>query len=186
MQHGLSHHLSFPYIYHSPKNIAMSSWRENQIPLILGYTGEELFPLMNLVLPAWLLLAMFPKWKYTQGLVLIPPLFHAIIYAWSAVAIMMNNDTPVDFSQLQSIVQAFRDPNTVFLGWTHYICFDLVVGRAISRDAIERGITMPIYYVVVVPCLFLTLMLGPCGFVLYYTFAFFFLNTSGGSKKKEK
>mmetsp|Transcript_191 Transcript_191/g.271 ORF Transcript_191/g.271 Transcript_191/m.271 type:complete len:165 (-) Transcript_191:61-555(-) len=164
--------------------MAQASWHDDQIPLILGNTAEELFPLLNLALPAWLLLVIFPKWKYTQGLALIPPLIHAAIYTWSAVVIMFEpNADPIDFSQLGSIVQSFKDPNVVFLGWTHYLVFDLVVGRAISKDAVDKGISMSAYYAVVVPCLFLTLMLGPVGFLLYHVFSFLFLK---GNKKKIK
>ena len=80
------------------------------------------------------------------------------------------------FGSLEGIVQLFRDPNNVFLGWAHYLCFDLLVGRMISKDAIEKGISMLAYYTVVVPCLFFALMFGPCGFVLYQIFAALCLN----------
>jgi hypothetical protein len=48
-------------------------------------------------------------------------------------------------------------------GWTHYLAFDLIVGSWEVRDARERGIS----HWLVVPCLALTFMFGPVGFLAY-------------------
>ena len=47
----------------------------------------------------------------------------------------------------------------------HYLAFDLLIGTWEVRDAQERGIP----HVFVVPCLFLTFMFGPAGWLLYLT-----------------
>ena len=49
------------------------------------------------------------------------------------------------------------------LGWIHYLAFDLMVGRWIVKDSIDEHIS----HVLVVPCLILTLMAGPVGWLLY-------------------
>ena len=48
-------------------------------------------------------------------------------------------------------------------GWTHYLVFDMLVGSWEVRDAREHGIP----HLLVVPCLFVTFMFGPAGWLLY-------------------
>jgi hypothetical protein len=49
------------------------------------------------------------------------------------------------------------------IAWIHFIAFDLFVGRRIYVDSQERRISAW----VTAPALFLTLMLGPAGFLFY-------------------
>lgn len=49
------------------------------------------------------------------------------------------------------------------IAWIHFLAFDLLVGRWIYLDAEERQISTWL----MLPALFLTLMLGPTGFLLY-------------------
>src|SRR6266566_35749 len=51
----------------------------------------------------------------------------------------------------------------VLAGWIHYLAFDLFVGSWEVRDARERGIP----HLAVVPCLLLTFMFGPAGWLAY-------------------
>ena len=48
-------------------------------------------------------------------------------------------------------------------GWIHYLAFDFLVGRVVLADAQRRGI----HHLLVVPCLLLTFMLGPTGYLVY-------------------
>ena len=50
------------------------------------------------------------------------------------------------------------------MGWIHYLVFDLFVGAWIGRDAIRRAIP----HWMVVPCLVVTLFIGPVGLLLYF------------------
>ena len=61
-----------------------------------------------------------------------------------------------------------RNPWLLLAGWLHYLAFDLLIGTWEVRDARERGIP----HVVVVPCLVLTFMLGPAGWLLYLALRF--------------
>jgi hypothetical protein len=45
----------------------------------------------------------------------------------------------------------------------HYLCFDLLTGAWEVQDARARGIPHPL----VVPCLVLTFLFGPAGWLLY-------------------
>jgi hypothetical protein len=141
-------------------------------PLFLfgGLDAGQLWPLTNLVLPAWLLLVVLPTWRYTPMLTLFPPLLHSALYAMVVISSLLNapvGDAGPDFSTLDGIITMFQDPTVVFAGWVHYLVFDLLIGRAIAQDALSRRWTPIRHALLVVPCLGLILMLGPCGFLLY-------------------
>jgi Domain of unknown function (DUF4281) len=59
--------------------------------------------------------------------------------------------------------RAVRQPWLLLAGWVHYLCFDLLVGCWEVRDAHGRGVP----HLLVMPCLFLTFMFGPAGWLLY-------------------
>jgi hypothetical protein len=47
--------------------------------------------------------------------------------------------------------------------WIHYLAFDFLVGRVVLADAQRRGLP----HLLVAPCLVLTFMLGPVGYLAY-------------------
>jgi hypothetical protein len=53
----------------------------------------------------------------------------------------------------------FMSDGGILIGWTHYLAFDLFVGRWIAKDADERGFSR----LAQIPFLFATLMAGPIG-----------------------
>jgi hypothetical protein len=63
----------------------------------------------------------------------------------------------------------FSVPHIVVAGWIHYLIFDLFVGAWETRDAQRRGIP----HLLVIPCLIVTLMIGPVGLLLYVLVRFF-------------
>jgi hypothetical protein len=116
------------------------------------------------VLPAWLLLAAAPSWKYTHSLVhaIWIPVLLGVVYL-TAFALRPEPPKGADFSSLRGVMQLFTSPFAVLAGWVHYLAFDLFVGAWEVRDAKRRGIA----HLWVVPCLFFTLMLGPIGLMIY-------------------
>lgn len=124
---------------------------------------ETLFTMLNVgVLPFWLLLAFAPRWAWTQRLThaVWVAAIYAPIYAWLLVSGAGGDG---DFSSLAGVGALFRKPEALLAGWIHYLVFDLFVGAWISRDAIRRDLPQ----LVVVPCLFFTLMFGPVGLAAY-------------------
>ena len=125
-------------------------------------TPELGFTIANsAVLPAWILLMLFPKWIWTQKLV---PL--AFIVPLSAVYLGLlaaNLDSGGGFGTLQQVAEMFRNPWVLLGGWIHYLAFDLFVGAWEVRDAQRLDLPHP----PVVFCLFLTFMLGPIGLLMY-------------------
>ncbi|MBX7164862.1 MAG: DUF4281 domain-containing protein [Pirellulales bacterium] len=126
---------------------------------------DTLFSIANSsVLPIWLLLALAPGWKVTHWIVgsCAVPLALAALYL---VLIATNlNGAEGDFGSLDGIAKLFADREVLLAGWVHYLVFDLFIGTWEVRDA--RRIGVP--HLVVVPCLFLTLMLGPVGLLAYF------------------
>jgi hypothetical protein len=155
--------------------------------LLGGYDAAQLWPTVNLVLPGWLLLVIAPRWKYTPMITLVGPIIHAVMYSLGAISHFTDDggDAPeVDFSSLESIVNLFKDPNGVFIGWIHYLVYDALVGRWIALDSVQRGCSTLIHVLVIVPCLFLALMFGPMGWLLYVVVVRKFVLPGGGAKAK--
>ena len=128
-------------------------------------TPDLAFAICNLgVMPAWLLLVVAPSWAYTQRLVhaVWIPLLLGAVYI---MAFALNPEAPEGggFSSLDAVMQLFTSPFAVLAGWVHYLAFDLFVGAWEVRDARRRGLS----HLFVVPCLLLTLMLGPAGLMMY-------------------
>jgi uncharacterized membrane protein YhdT len=68
------------------------------------------------------------------------------------------------FSSLADVMKLFTNPYAALAGWIHYLAFDLFVGGWEVKDAGKRGIS----HWFVMPCLILTFLLGPIGFLLYH------------------
>jgi len=69
----------------------------------------------------------------------------------------------VSIPELSGVAALLGSPLGATIGWLHFLVFDLFVGRWMYLDSRDRAI--PAW--VMTPVLFLTLMLGPCGFLLY-------------------
>ena len=75
-----------------------------------------------------------------------------------------------DFGTLAGVMALFDSPWGTLVGWVHYLSFDLFVGGVVMIDAPEGGYRLA-------PVLFLTLMFGPVGFLLYSSARGFFRGT---------
>ena len=49
------------------------------------------------------------------------------------------------FSTLEQVTTLFSVKGAVLAGWTHYIAFDLFVGRHIVADSIEHGMMCTVH-----------------------------------------
>ncbi len=64
---------------------------------------------------------------------------------------------------LAAIARAFDKPVLLLAGWIHYLVLDLWVGSWEAEDAERAGLP----HVLLLPCLFATMMIGPLGLLLY-------------------
>ncbi|MBP79116.1 MAG: hypothetical protein CL926_07585 [Deltaproteobacteria bacterium] len=127
--------------------------------------ADQIFKLCNaLAMVGWAGLVFTPRWTFARDWVapVIAPLLIAIFYTW----LMVINSPPDGggFGSLSSVMILFSDPNLLLAGWIHYLAFDLFVGAWEVRDAQRAGI----HHLLVVPCLFATLMAGPAGLACYW------------------
>ena len=111
----------------------------------------------------WLLLILLPGRTWvTRGIVGIAvPAALALLYA--VLIILHFFGSAGGFSSLEDVAVLFSNPWLLLAGWVHYLAFDLLVGSWEARDARERGIA----HLLVVPCLILTFLFGPAGWLLY-------------------
>ena len=92
--------------------------------------------------------------------VVVPALL-AIVYV--GIVVTTFGRGPGGFSTLADVSLLFSSPWALLAGWIHYLAFDLFVGSWEVRDARDRGVP----HLLVVPCLVLTFLLGPSGWLLY-------------------
>ena len=127
-------------------------------------TPDQVFSIANAVaLCAWILLVVLPRQRWVSS-VLAPiamPAFFALIYI--AIIVTQWKGSAGGFSSLSAVGILFSQPWLLLAGWVHYLAFDLFVGSWEVRDARERGIP----HLAVVPCLLLTFLFGPAGWLAY-------------------
>lgn len=127
---------------------------------------DTTFSLSSLtVLPFWMLMILLPGWSLTRRimrspLVILPP---ALIYA--ALVLPRSGEVflAVTNPTLSGIAGLLGSPAGATIAWAHFLAFDLFVGRWAYLESRRLGLSAWL----VSPVLFLTLMLGPLGFLLY-------------------
>ncbi len=72
-------------------------------------------------------------------------------------------DAEGGFSSIAAVRALFQSDALLVAGWLHYLAFDLFVGAWQVRTARAEGIP----HLLVVPCLFLTFLFGPVGFLAF-------------------
>ena len=126
--------------------------------------AETIFSIANtLALASWLLLAILPRFRVTRAVVLTGTVPLLLSAAYLVIIVMFFGTSEGSFSSLAGVMQLFTNPWTVLAGWLHYLAFDLFVGAWEVRDAEKHGVP----HLLVIPCLFFTLMLGPIGYLMY-------------------
>ena len=130
-------------------------------------TPEQVFSIANLIaIVAWIMLVILPGQRWVTDIVtsVVTPLAFAVAY----VIIVMTTIDPASggggsFLTLAGVAALFSDPWMLLAGWIHYLAFDLLIGTWETRDARERGLR----HLLLIPCLVLTFLLGPAGWLLY-------------------
>ena len=127
---------------------------------------ETFFPLANfLVMPFWLLMIFVPRWRLTERLLrsplaAAPP---ALLYSVLMLPRLSEHVPTLLRPELHAVAGLLGSSAGATLGWTHFLAFDLFVGRWIYLDGRRRGVSAWLAG----PVLFLTLLLGPLGFLLH-------------------
>ena len=111
----------------------------------------------------WVLLALLPGRRWVTDVVTgrALPIFFAALYAAIVAATFAGAEG--GFTTLAGVAVLFTNRWLLLAGWLHYLTFDLLIGTWEARDARDRGVP----HLVLVPCLFATMMLPPAGWLLY-------------------
>jgi ABA4-like protein len=127
---------------------------------------DLLFRASNLlVLPIWALMILLPRWQWTARIIrspwvsASPALLYGVLVLPRLGAIWPAVSRPT-FPGVEALLAS---PAGATIAWVHFLAFDLFVGCWIYLDSQERRISSWL----MAPVLFLTLMLGPAGFLFY-------------------
>jgi ABA DEFICIENT 4-like len=125
-----------------------------------------LFRLSNLmVLPFWALMILLPRWRST-GRIMRSPFVSAAPALLYAALVLPRLDAiwpAIARPTLPGIAALLGSPEGATIAWVHFLAFDLFIGRWIFLDSQERRLSP----LLTAPVLFLTLMLGPLGLLIY-------------------
>jgi hypothetical protein len=132
--------------------------------------AEQIFTIANtLALVSWIILAVAPRWKWTDKIILSGAIPLLLSVAYLVIIVLFFGSAEGSFSSLAGVMKLFTNEWAVLGGWIHYLAFDLLVGSWEVKDAQAKGIS----HWFVIPCLFFTFMLGPIGFLMYSVLRFF-------------
>lgn len=127
-------------------------------------TIEQLFSISSmLAMLGWVLLLaspLIPRAAQIASGLIIPGLL-SIIYA--ALIFAFWSRTEGGFDSLAGVMQLFTYQEAALAGWIHFLAFDLFLGAWEVRTAKKEGIA----FYLVIPCMALTFMFGPIGFLLF-------------------
>lgn len=126
---------------------------------------ETIFSFANLTaIVGWILLVFAPRWTGTRRIVLSGTIPLLLSMSYLILIVLFFGRADGGFGSLTDVMKLFTNQWAMLAGWIHYLAFDLFVGSWEVKDAEERGIS----HWFVAPCLILTFLLGPIGFLLYY------------------
>ncbi len=129
-------------------------------PVVDESNEAPLFQALNLsVLPVWAAMIVAPRSRLTARLVrasdgLLAGM--AAAYAAQLAAVVVTSGERPDFGDVAKLRESLARPDGFLVGWTHFLAFDLFVGRWIWQTAVreERSARL---------ALLLTFMAGPAG-----------------------
>lgn len=114
----------------------------------------------------WLFLFIVPYASYTDTVATTIAVSLAFFYVY---ILFFKKDIEGEkypegtMKTLEGVVNLFRNPRGVLVGWIHFLVFDLMIAMHIKNDALAEGIS----FWWILPSMILTLMLGPVGFASY-------------------
>jgi Domain of unknown function (DUF4281) len=126
-----------------------------------------------LAMAGWLSVAFVPRrypvprWIATFIALAIATLYAALIGAfWS--------QGEGGFGSLNDVARLFEHRGLLLAGWIHYLAFDLLIGLWEREEAARIGLP----WWALLPCLALTFLFGPLGWLLFMGMRLFRLRTA--------
>ena len=133
-------------------------------------TADKIFSIANMIaLLSWLVLLVAPRWTLTRKIILSGAIPLLLSVAYLILIVLFFGKAEGGFDSLPNVMKLFTNEWATLAGWIHYLAFDLFVGAWEVKDSQARGIS----HWFVIPCLVLTFLFGPIGFLLYNILRFF-------------
>jgi hypothetical protein len=131
------------------------------------FKGASIFAMTG-----WLALIFFPNAPFTEQYVIgVAAALLAILYGYLLI-FGKKYDEGVkytgSFANFQGVINLFKSPRSVLIGWIHYLAFDVIIGLFLLKNSQHYGIS----HWLMIPCLFATFMFGPLGLLLYLLLRF--------------
>ncbi|SHE51229.1 protein of unknown function [Seinonella peptonophila] len=127
-----------------------------------------LYTLASLAVFFWLLLILLPKWSLTKWISskLVFPFYLATLYTIGIISVVLDSGFGFvqNFNSADGVIHLLSNPQFALLCWIHILCFDQVIGHYIYQDNMKNRY-LPLFIQSIL--LFITLMLGPLGFLIY-------------------
>ncbi len=113
---------------------------------------------------------VIPEWSDKLAGLIIP----SALSLGYVTLLFLSPDSDGGYGSLDEVTALFSQRHAVLAGWVHFLAFDLLIGAWICRTARREGVN----FWLVVPCLVLTFLFGPAGFL-----AFTLVRTLKGTKQ---
>lgn len=127
-------------------------------------TPDALFQIANtMALAGWIALAAAPLIPRLSLWIAGAAIPLALSVAYTGLALAYFAGAEGGYGSLPDVMALLSQPETALAGWIHFLAFDLFVGAWIIRRAREEGVT----HWLALPCLGLTFMFGPAGFLAF-------------------
>jgi hypothetical protein len=121
----------------------------------------------------WLVLAVVPlRFGVARSIAVAIALAIAMLYA--ALIGVFWAQGQGGFGSLADVARLFEHRGLLLAGWVHYLAFDLLVGVWEREEA--RRIGLPLW--LLLPCLLLTFLFGPLGWLIFMGLRAFRLRTA--------
>lgn len=115
-----------------------------------------------LAIVGWLVLLaspLMPVWSDRFAGVVLPAI---LSFGYFALLVLFPADAG-GFSTFDEVLELFTHPSSVLAGWVHFLAFDLLVGAWICRAGRRESIS----FWAILPCLPITFLFGPLGFLSF-------------------
>jgi len=125
---------------------------------------ELLFSMVGVMaLVGWFVLLaspIIPVWANRISGLLIPSVMSA---GYVVLVVFFPSGGDGGVGSLDAVMTLFSQPSAMLAGWIHYLAFDLLIGAWVCRTGQKDGLT----FWLVAPCLPLTFLFGPAGFLTF-------------------
>lgn len=102
---------------------------------------------------------LIPTWSDRIAGIVIPVLLSA---GYLSIVLLFPPKSG-GFGSFSEVTELFSHPEALMAGWVHFLAFDLFVGAWIC----EKGRSEHIRFWMVLPCLPVTFLFGPAGYLLF-------------------